>query len=145
MTKKNNLRIRNSTAEFLIFSRQAGENSIERVEDETVWLTQKLIAVLFEVTVPTVSEHLANIYQQRELNQEATVRNFRIVQTEGNREVARNVDCYNQAAAGRGLRENMESNHLQRNIRSHFLRLSTVGLSNRSRTSQISQELKQRL
>ncbi len=95
MTKEKNLRIRNSTAEFLIFSRQAGENSIEvRVEDETVWLTQKLIAVLFEVSVPTVSEHLANIYQQGELTQEATVRNFRIVQKEGNREVSRNVDCY---------------------------------------------------
>ncbi len=96
MTKVKTLRIRNSTAEFLIFSRQAGENSIEvRVEDETVWLTQKLIAILFEVSVSTVSEHLANIYQQGELNQEATVRNFRIVQKEGNREVARNVDCYN--------------------------------------------------
>jgi len=96
MTKEKTLRIRNSTAEFLIFSRQAGEDSIEvRVEDETVWLTQKLIAILFEVSVPTVSEHLANIYQQGELNQEATVRNFRIVQKEGNREVARNVDCYN--------------------------------------------------
>jgi hypothetical protein len=95
MSKDNKLRIRNSTAEFLIFSRQAGENSIEvRVEDETVWLTQKLIAALFEVSVPTVSEHLANIYQQTELTQEATVRNFRIVQKEGNREVARNVDCY---------------------------------------------------
>ncbi len=96
MTNEKNLRIRNSTAEFLIFSKQAGENSIEvRVEDETVWLTQKLIAVLFEVSVPTVSEHLANVYQQGELTQGATVRNFRIVQKEGNREVARNVDCYN--------------------------------------------------
>ena len=76
MTKQT-LRIRNSTAEFLIFSKQAGENSIEvRVEDETVWLTQKLIAVLFEVTVPTIHEHLTNIYQQGELRQEATIRNF---------------------------------------------------------------------
>jgi len=96
MTEPKRLQIRNSTVEFLVFTRQAGENSIEvRVADETVWLTQKLIATLFEVTVPTVSEHLANIYQQRELTQEATVRNFRIVQKEGNRQVARNVDCYN--------------------------------------------------
>ena len=96
MSKEKSLRIRNSTAEFLIFSNQAGENSIEvRVEDETVWLTQKLIGVLFEVTVPTVNEHLTNIYQQGEITQEATVRNFRIVQKEGNREVTRNVDCYN--------------------------------------------------
>jgi len=95
MTKEKNLRIRNSTAEFLIFSKQAGENSIEvRVEDETVWLTQKLIAVLFEVDVRTINEHLGNIYQSGELNREATIRKFRIVQKEGNREVARDVDCY---------------------------------------------------
>ena len=91
-----NFRIRNSTAEFLIFTKQAGENTIEvRVEDETVWLTQKLIAVLFEVTVPTINEHLTNIFLQGELSQETTIRNFRIVQKEGNREVARSVDCYN--------------------------------------------------
>ena len=96
MTKEKNLRIRNSTADFLIFSKQAGENSIEvRVDDETVWLTQKLIAVLFEVDVRTINEHLVNIYQNGELHREATVRKFRIVQKEGNREVARNVDCYN--------------------------------------------------
>ena len=58
------LQIRNSTAEFLIFTRQAGEDGIEvRVEDETVWLTQKLMAALFEVTVPTINEHLANYLQ----------------------------------------------------------------------------------
>ena len=59
--------------------------------------------MLFEVTVPTVSEQLANIYLLWVLTQEATVRNFRIVQKEGNREVARNVDCYNQAITGKGL------------------------------------------
>jgi hypothetical protein len=96
MSKDKNLRIRNSTAEFLIFSKQAGENSIEvRVEDETVWLTQKLIGVLFDADVRTVNEHLGNIYQSGELRREATVRKFRIVQKEGDREVARNVDCYN--------------------------------------------------
>lgn len=90
------LQIRNSTAEFLIFSSQAGENTIEvRVEDENVWLSQKLMATLFEVTVSTISEHLTNLYNQNELRQEATIRNFRIVQKEGNREVARDVDFYN--------------------------------------------------
>ncbi len=69
------LQIRNSTAEFLIFSRQAGEDGIEvRVADETVWLTQKLMAALFEVTVPTVNEHLANLLHQGEIRGEATVR-----------------------------------------------------------------------
>ncbi len=50
--------IRNSTAEFLIFTGQAGEQSIEaRYEDETIWLTQKLIAALFSVFIPTINEH----------------------------------------------------------------------------------------
>ena len=88
--------IRNRTAEFLIFIDQAGEQSIEaRYEDETVWLTQKLMAELFAVDVRTVSEHLKNIYESGELVREATLRKFRTVQTEGNREVARNVDFYN--------------------------------------------------
>lgn len=88
--------IRNSTAEFLIFIGQAGDQSIEaRYEDETVWLTQKLMAELFAVDVRTVSEHLKNIYESGELVRDATLRKFRTVQTEGNREVARNVDFYN--------------------------------------------------
>jgi len=62
MSKDKNLRIRNSTAEFLIFSKRVWENSIEvRVEDETVWLTQKLICGLFDADVRTVNEHLGNI------------------------------------------------------------------------------------
>jgi len=82
--------IRNSTAEFLIFTAQSGVDSIEvRYEDETIWLTQKLMAALFEVTVPTISEHLANIYGQGELDRAATIRKFRTVQTEGHREVSR--------------------------------------------------------
>jgi len=85
-----------STAEFLIFTGQAGEQSIEaRYEDETVWLSQKLMAVLFDVDVRTVNEHLKNVYEQREVTPEATIRKFRIVQIEGKREVVRNVDFYN--------------------------------------------------
>ena len=88
--------IRNSTADFLIFTSQAGENAIEvRYEDETIWLSQKLMATLFDVDVRTVSEHLKNIYDQSELDREATIRKFRTVQIEGKREVARNVDFYN--------------------------------------------------
>lgn len=88
--------IRNSTAEFLIFTAQAGEQSIEaRYQDETVWLSQKLMAELFAVDVRTISEHLKNAFASGEVRPEATVRNFRIVQTEGNRQVSRNVDFYN--------------------------------------------------
>lgn len=93
---KKKKQIRNSTAKFLIFSAQTGGDDLEvRYEDETIWLTQKLMAHLFGVDVRTVSEHLANIYDQTELQREATIRNFRIVQTEGTREVARQVDHYN--------------------------------------------------
>lgn len=88
--------IRNSTAEFLIFTAQAGEKSIEaRYEDDTVWLSQKLMAELFAVDVRTVSEHLKNVYDSEELLRDATIRKFRTVQAEGERQVARNVDFYN--------------------------------------------------
>lgn len=96
MAEEKNLKIRNSTAEFLIFTGQAGEDSIEvKVAEETVWLTQKLMGVLFEVSIPTINEHLANLYFLREIIKESTIRNFRIVQKEGNREVARNIEFYN--------------------------------------------------
>jgi hypothetical protein len=96
MTDSDKKLIRNSTAEFLIFTGQAGEQSIEaRYEDETVWLSQKLMAELFAVDVRTVNEHLKNIYDSGELQREATIRKFRTVQTEGSRQVARNVDFYN--------------------------------------------------
>jgi hypothetical protein len=94
--KENKHLIRNSTAEFLIFTGQAGEQSIEaRYENETVWLSQKLMATLFDVDVRTVNEHLKNIYAQQELVPESTIRKFRIVQQEGSRQVSREVDFYN--------------------------------------------------
>ena len=96
MTDSDKKLIRNSTAEFLIFTGQAGEQSIEaRYENETVWLSQKLMAELFAVDVRTVNEHLKNIYDSGELQRETTIRKFRTVQTEGSRQVARNVDFYN--------------------------------------------------
>jgi hypothetical protein len=80
----NNKLIRNSTAEFLIFTGQAGENSIEaRYEDETLWLTQKLMAELFAVSLSSVNEHLKHIFEDGELNPEAVIRNFRITASDG--------------------------------------------------------------
>ena len=74
------LQIRNSAAEFLIFTHQSGGEAIEvRIKDNTVWLTQKLIAKLFDVDVRTINEHLKNIYSQGELTKTSTIRNFRIV------------------------------------------------------------------
>ena len=93
-----NLTIRNSTAEFLIFTRQSGEGGIEvRYEDETIWLTQKLMAELFSTAKSTISEHLGNIYASGELTKNSTVRKFRTVQREGNRDVERDLD-YNRDA-----------------------------------------------
>ena len=90
------LTIRNSTAEFLIFTNQAGEDGIEvRYQDETIWLTQKLMAELFDTTKSTISEHLRNIYTSKELNKSSTVRNFRTVRKEGNRNVERELEFYN--------------------------------------------------
>ena len=66
-----------------------------RLEGRTVWLTQRLIAELYQVSVKTVNEHLINIYDEGELEAEATIRKFRIVQREGRREVSRSVEHYN--------------------------------------------------
>lgn len=96
MEKDNKLQIHNSPAEFLIFTRQAGEDGIEvRVAEETVWLTQKLMAELFGITVPTINEHLANLYSRGEITKAATIRNFLTVQKEGTREITRSIDFYN--------------------------------------------------
>jgi hypothetical protein len=71
------LQIRNSTAEFLIFTSQAGENSIEvMVQDETVWLTQKMIAALFDSTKQNVGQHLKKIFEEGELDGNSVVKNF---------------------------------------------------------------------
>ena len=95
-TNNNKLTIRNSTAEFLIFTQQAGESGIEvRYEDGSIWLTQKLMAELFDVTTANVNTHIKNIYEEKELVQNLTIKEFLIVQKEGARQVARNVEYYN--------------------------------------------------
>ncbi|MGI9279659.1 MAG: hypothetical protein ACR2PX_08505 [Endozoicomonas sp.] len=84
MSKDNKKLIRNSTAEFLIFTAQSEAQSIEaRYEDETIWLSQKLMAQLFGVDVRTVNEHLKNIFQTGELQENPVIRNFRITATDG--------------------------------------------------------------
>jgi hypothetical protein len=84
MSREKKLQIRNSTAEFLIFTRQAGEDGIEvRVADETVWLTQKLISVLFDKGRSTITEHLKNIFETGELDEKAVCRDFRHTAEDG--------------------------------------------------------------
>jgi hypothetical protein len=78
------LQIRNSTAEFLIFTKQEGKNTIEvRIEDETVWLTQKLIGVLFEKGRSTITEHLNKIFETGELMEKSVCRDFRHTAEDG--------------------------------------------------------------
>ena len=96
MSKNNQLQICNSTAEFLIFTKKSTGETIEvRLQDNTIWLTQKLISALFDVDRSVITKHLNNIYQESELNKEATCAVFAQVQMEGNRQITRNVDFYN--------------------------------------------------
>ena len=94
MNKSSNHKIIKSN--ILIYQTEGGQTKIEvRLENETVWLTQKLMAELFQVGVNTVNYHIKEIYSEGELMPEATIRKFRIVQKEGKREVSRAVDFYN--------------------------------------------------
>lgn len=65
-----------------------------RYEDENIWLTHKMMAQLYNVSLPTINEHIKKIYVDRELTESATIRKFRIVQTEGSRQVRREVSHY---------------------------------------------------
>ena len=96
--KKNEVTIRSSAAEYLTYIAAVGDNpeSIEmRYEDENIWLTQKLLSTLYDVNIATINEHIKNIYNDNELEEKRTIRKFRIVQKEGNREVVREVNHYN--------------------------------------------------
>jgi hypothetical protein len=100
--KKNKQEIvRSSAAEYLTFIAAGGgsETSVEmRYEDENVWLTQKMMATLYNVSVPAINQHLKRIYSDNELEPKATIKKYLIVQTEGNREVQREVDHYSLQA-----------------------------------------------
>lgn len=86
-------------SEIILYQTEDGRTHIQcRFENETIWLTQLLIAELFQVTVPTVNEHLKGIFADGELEPGATIRKFRIVRIEGNRQVARDIDHYSLPA-----------------------------------------------
>lgn len=114
MAKKNTkeITIRSSAAEYLTFVASAGDdkNSVEvRYEDENIWITQKMLAVLYEVETNTINYHIKKIFEDSELSEVATIRKFRIVQTEGNRQVSREVEHYNlQMIIAVGFKVNSE-------------------------------------
>ena len=98
MQDKESKLIRSSAAEYLTFVAATGDTqqSFEmRYEDENIWLTQKMMATLYDVDVRTVNDHIKKIYSDAELEESATIRKFRIVQTEGTRQVNREVNHYN--------------------------------------------------
>ena len=91
-----NLPQRAQSSEIVLYQTEDGRTRIEvRLEDETVWLSQRLMADLFQVSVPTVNEHIRHVYEEKELELGSTIRKFRIVQPEGARQVSREVDFYN--------------------------------------------------
>ena len=93
---KKNQQIRNSTAEFLIFAMQGDAEGIEvRLEDDTVWLTQQMLASLYGCSRTNILEHIQHIYADEELEESATCRKIRQVQKEGNRNVNRETLFYN--------------------------------------------------
>jgi len=84
------------SGEFILYQTEDGQTRIDvRLEHETVWLTQRDMAELFQTTVPNINQHLSTIYDEGELEREATIKRYLIVQTEGNREVSRQVEHYN--------------------------------------------------
>ena len=110
--KKDEINIRSSAAEYLTYVASVGnqQDSIEmRYEDENIWLTQKMMATLYDVGLPTINEHIKKIYADSELEETATIRNFRIVQTEGSRQVTRDTKHYNlQMIIAVGFKVNSE-------------------------------------
>ena len=96
--KKNQISIRSSVAEYLtdvVFGGDQQDSIEMRYEDENIWLTQKMMATLYDVDVRTINEHIKKIYSDSELEEDATIQNFRIVQTEGSRQVTRDTKHYN--------------------------------------------------
>ncbi|MBP5696883.1 MAG: virulence RhuM family protein [Treponema sp.] len=109
---KKEVTIRSSAAEYLTFVAATGDdkNSVEvRYEDENIWITQKMLAVLYEVEPNTINYHIKKIFEDSELEETATIRKFRIVQTEGSRQVSRDIDHYNlQMIIAVGFKVNSE-------------------------------------
>lgn len=112
MKKKNEVTIRSSAAEYLTFVASTGteQRNVEiRYEDENIWLTQKMLAVLYDVDVRTINYHIGKIYRDSELQESATIRKFRIVQQEGGRDIERLVNHYSlQMIIAVGFKVNSE-------------------------------------
>jgi prophage maintenance system killer protein len=135
--------------EILIYQQDGHEVEVRLdSQQETLWLSQKQMAELFDKDVRTVNEHLKNIYKEAELNSAATIRKFRIVRTEGKRQVEREVDHYNlDAIISVGYRVSSKKGTqfriwATRTLREHLTKGYTL---NRQRFEQNAEELQQAL
>ena len=93
-------------SDLILYQTEDGKTRIQcRFEDESIWLTQAQIAELYQKDVKTINEHLLNIYEDKELDEDSTIRKFRIVRLEGKREVTREISHYSlQAILAVGFR-----------------------------------------
>ncbi len=102
--RKDEITIHSSAAEYLTFVAATGDDpqSFEmRYEDENIWLTQKMMAALYDVSLSTINEHIKKIYEDAELIEDATIRKFRIVQEEGARQVNRKGHMFSDEKAAK--------------------------------------------
>lgn len=110
--EKNQITIRSSAAEYLTYVASIGDETqnIEvRYEDENIWLTQKMLGVLFNVESHTINYHIKKIFSDNELSKNSTTRNFRVVQNEGDRTITRDLLHYNlQMIIAVGFKVNSE-------------------------------------
>jgi hypothetical protein len=108
------------TGEIVLYETADGKTRVEcRFAQETLWPSQALIAELFQVSIPTVNEHIKNIYDEGELSPNPTLRKFRIVRREGTREVGRELDHF--SLEGRSSANNMAKTNLTAILQQHGL------------------------
>jgi hypothetical protein len=128
--KKNEVSIRSSAAEYLTFVASTGDNSqnVEmRYEDENIWLTQKMMAILYDISIQGIGQHIKTILSDSELTREATIKKFFIVQNEGEREVRREVEHYNlQMIIAVGFKVNNERAVQFRKWANHIVKEYTI-------------------
>jgi len=112
MTKKKEITIRSSAAEYLTYIAATGDNEERfevRYQDENIWLTQKMLATLYGVSVAAINQHIKRIFRDHELEETATIKKYLIVQAEGPRHVQREVEHYNlQMIIAAGFKVNNE-------------------------------------
>jgi len=122
----NNLVPSQPEGQLLIY--QDGKLKVQvRIDGQTVWLNQRLIAELYQVSVKTINEHLINIYAEGELDPSATIRKFRIVQTEETRRVSRMIDYYNLDVIPFRCRDDMSTTSTrERNVSPYLVFIDTL-------------------